>query len=912
MAKEHVYTDGEKRCMEEYWQEASKTPRKNLIKLVGHINMLNPFPSEKSWEYILFDRMLTDEMVDFLLKMKLRKPYYIKELMAFSGKSLEETAKFVDEMVHIGIIEYTSDDDGVDMVQLPVFAPGSMENTVMEAWRTDKYPETAPAFLNYVKGLQEKISAFVPMGQALMRAIPVESAIEHEPKKVKYEEVSYWLDKAGESIAVVPCECRKLRRMVGEGTADLEGEWCIELGKYAESCIRVGKARRISRAEAEDILRKAEENGYVHQLSNIDGPDFSLFICNCAWDTCMALKTSWYTQSPSLSRSNYVAEVDKEKCVACGGCVEVCPQNAAKLGQKLCQKTPVEIHDKEIPDDHLVFGRKHWQNDFLTNRENVLPETGTSPCKTNCPAHISVQGYLKKAAEGKYMEALEIIKKENPFPAMCGRVCARFCEQVCTRGDADVPVAIDEVKKFIAEQELHAKKRFVPKKKFENGKKIAVVGSGPAGLSCAYYLAVYGHDVTVFEKEKEPGGMMRFGMPSFRLEKDVVDAEIEVVRKLGVEIRTGIEVGKDVTLDELRAQGYKGFYVAIGAQGGRKLGISGEDGEGVLSGVDFLRKSAMGEIDRLAGKVVVIGGGNVAVDVARSAVRYGAAEVNMYCLESRGEMPASEEEVREAEEEKIVVGCGWGPKEILCENGKVTGIILKRCLSVKDLDGRFRPTYDENNTLTIACDYVLAAIGQSIEWGGLLEGSGVKLNRNQTARADAWTYQTGEPDVFVGGDAYTGPRFAIDAIAAGKEGAESLHRYVWEGHSLTLGRVKRDNYHYIDKDNLEIGGYDRAKRQTPGKDAAKALTFADERKTLTEEQVKIETARCLSCGAAHVDQKICIGCGLCTTRCKFDAIHLTRKYDAWGEPYEKLIPVVAKGVIKKAGRAITHGSVTKR
>jgi len=906
VGKEHVFTEGEKKCLEEYWKTCSKTPRKNLIKLVKHINMLNPGATEKSWEYILFDRQLTDEMVDFLLKMKLRHPYYIKDLAALSGMEIEQTARLADEMVRIGIIEYTSDDQGVDMVQLPVFAPGSMESTVMEAWRTDKYPEMAPAFLNYVKDLQEKISNLVPMGSALMRAIPVEQAIRNEPAKVKYEEVSYWLDKAGESIAVAPCECRKLRRMCDEGTADLEGEWCMELGKYAESCIRVGKARRITRAEAEDILRRAEERGYVHQLSNVDGPDFSIFICNCSWDTCMALKTSWYTQSPNLSSSNYVAGVAKEKCAACGECVKVCPQNAVKLGQKLCQAAPAEIHNKAIPNDHIFFGKKNWQPDFLTNRDNVVPETGTSPCKTNCPAHISIQGYIKKAAEGKYREALELIKKDNPFPAMCGRVCARFCEQVCTRGDEDEAVAIDEIKKFIAEQDLNAEHRFIPKKLNEAGKKIAIIGSGPAGLSCAYYLAIYGHEVIVFEKEKKPGGMMQFGMPSFRLEKDVVDAEIDIIRKLGVEIETGVEVGKDITIDELRKQGYQGFYIAIGAQGGRRLGISGEDSEGILSGIDFLRSVTMGTSEKLNGKVVVIGGGNVAVDVARSAIRHGGEIVSMYALESKDELPASEEEILEAEQEKILVNCGWGPKKILVEDGRTTGIILKKCTSVTDPDGRFNPQYEEDVTITVACDYVLVAIGQSIEWGGLLDGTRVALNKNNTAKANAWTYQTEQADIFVGGDVYTGAKFAIDAIAAGKEGADSLHRFVWEGHSLTLGRVRTDNYHYINKENLVIDGYDNAKRQKPAKDESKVLTFRDERKTFTQEQIKTEAARCLECGSARVDTGICIGCGLCTTRCKFDAITISKKRDAWGVPYEKLVGAIVKDTVARVGRTIAR------
>lgn len=864
------------------------------------MNMLNPVANEKSWEYIFFDRQLNDEQVDFLLKMKLRKHYYVKDLTKLTGKDLVETAKFVDDICQVGILEYCSAPDGEDMVQLPVFAPGAMETTVMTQERSDAFPKMAPAFLNYVLDLQKKISSFVPMGNALMRAIPVEKAIEHETRKVKYEEISYWLDKAGDSIAVAPCECRKLRVMVDEGTGDLEGDYCINLGHYAESCIRMGKARRITRQEAEEIIKVSEKRGAVHQLSNIDGKDFSLFICNCRWDTCMALKTSWYTQSPNLSSSNYVAHVDKEKCVACGGCVEVCPQNAVKLGQKLCEKLPTKIHNKEIPNNHLVFGPKHWQPDFLTNRDHVVPETGTAPCKTNCPAHISVQGYLKKAAQGKYDEALAIIKKENPFPAICGRVCSRYCEQVCTRGDIDSPVVIDEVKRFIAERELKKENRYLPDFYYEkgSGEKIAIIGAGPAGLSCAYYLAVYGHQVTVFDKNPLPGGMMQYGIPSFRLEKDIVQAEVDVLKQMGVEIKCDVHVGKDITLDDLREEGYKGFYVAIDAQGSRKLNVEGENADGVYAGVDFLKKH-----DSDLGRVVVIGGGNVAIDCARVAIRNANATV-MVSLEKRNELPASEEEVEEVLHDGVTTQCGWGPKEILARDGKVTGIVLKRCTQVKNNVGRFNPIFDKEDTLTLECDTIVTAIGQTIVWDDLLKGSNVEVLSNRTAKADNWTYQTGQEDIFVGGDVYTGPRFAIDAIAAGKEGAESLHPFVNKGHSLTLGRVRRDNFKYLDKNNIEFGDYDYNPRQRVKIDETKYKTNQDERGVLTEEQIKIETSRCLGCGAARIDPNICIGCGLCTTRCKFDAIHLSRDHDAFGVTYEKLVPAVLKEVGSKTEKSI--------
>ena len=514
------------------------------------------------------------------------------------------------------------------------------------------------------------------------------------------------------------------------------------------------------------------------------------------------------------------------------------------------------------------------------NRVNCY-ETGTAPCKTACPAHIAVQGYLKLAAQGKYREALQLIKRDNPFPAVCGRICNRRCEDACTRGTVDQAVAIDEVKRFIAEQDLHAETRFVPEKVIpkvdgEFEEKIAVIGGGPAGLSCAYYLAEKGYRPTVFEKENRMGGMLMHGIPEFRLEKDIIEAEIEVLRALGVELRCGVEVGKDVTIAELREQGYKGFYVAVGLQSGGKLGVPGEDAEGVKAGIELMHEVNIKGKKSLSGRVVVIGGGNIGADVARTALRCGAEKVSLYCLEDYDAMPMGAEDRTECEEDGIEIHAGWGQTEILSENGKCSGIRFRKCLSVRNAEGRFAPTFDDAVTEEVPCEMVLYCIGQKVDWRNLLTGTAVELNPNGTAKADPVTYQTAEPDIFVGGDAYTGQKFAIDAIAAGKQGAVSLHRWVQHA-TLTIGRDKRE-FIELNKNDLLLNeaSYDNTPRQRIGYNEALRKTFRDGRVAFTEEQVKAETARCLGCGASVVDPNKCIGCGICTTRCAFDAIHLHR------------------------------------
>ena len=860
-------------------------PRELILKLGQKItDRIGVKVTENDPEYWGLASVVTDEMAEVALAMKVRVPATAAEVAKKCKKSVERTEELLEKMSVIGVIEYNwENEDHHKQYVLPMFVPGCAEFMVMNKEQVEEHTEIADFFEQMARLPLEKVTPMVPLGGAGigMHVIPVEKAIPANQQSASVEHISHWLNKY-DKYSVGACSCRRQQRIRGEGTGDLEDDLCIGVGDMADYCVETGKGRYIDYDEVMEILQRAEDNGYVHQITNIDGEDKIFAICNCAVGVCNALRTSQLFNTPNMSRSAYRASVEPEKCVACGRCVEYCPAGAAKLGQKLCTKDcgHITYPQQELPDT-TKWGPEKWNPNYRDDNQINCYDTGTAPCKTACPAHLPVQGYIKMASQGRYLDALKLIKTENPFPAVCGAICNRRCEDACTRGTIDQAVAIDEIKKFIAEQELHAEKRYIPPMLNYSGKpfeeKVAVIGAGPAGMSAAFYLKKMGYPVTVFEKEKRPGGMLMNGIPSFRLEKDVINAEIDVLREMGVEFKCGVEVGEDITIAQLREQGYKAFYIAIGAQGGRMTGVPGEDAVGVETGVDFLRRVNLNEEGvKLSGKTVVIGGGNVAVDVARTALRTGSSDVSMFCLESRDIMPAADDEVTEAEEEGIVVNNSWGPKEILTENGKVTAVVFKKCISVLDENKRFSPKYDEEELLTVPCDQVLLSIGQSIKWGALLEGTRVEFNPNGTLKADPVTYQTAEPDIFTGGDNYTGPRFAIDAIAAGKEGCVSIHRFVHEGQSLTLGRNRRQ-FIELDKDNIKVETFDNAKRQVPGHKAGDAKhTFRDLRSTFTEEQVQKEANRCLGCGATVVDPNKCIGCGICTTKCEFDAIHLSR------------------------------------
>ncbi|MDL2235157.1 FAD-dependent oxidoreductase [Christensenellaceae bacterium OttesenSCG-928-L17] len=875
-------------------------------KVMALANMLGRKDPKKNgylWddpEYVILEPGVDDDMADMGLAMGYFTKRTAPEMAAITGKSEEYCHEQMMKLAVYGVC-FVNVVNGVDTFWTgESWIPGIMEMIVNNLDNVEKYPIVAYAMEGYGRVRGPASSGMFPPGIGLMRVIPIETSIDGNSRRASYEEISKYLND-NTIFSCSPCSCRTDREAMGEGCGHLKEDMCIQMGHAAEYYIRTGRAREITREEAFEIIQRAEENGLMHQIPNIDGSGKTHAICNCCGCSCLSLRTGTMYKNVDMLRSNYISKVDKEKCVACGQCVENCPMNALKLGQKLCSNGPIteDITTKVTPRNSELTERE-WNADYRVNREEVV-DTGTAPCKTNCPAHIAVQGYIKLAAQGKYTEALELIKMENPFPAICGRVCNRRCEDACTRGDVDEPIAIDDIKKFIAEQDLNKDTRFIPKKRHDySDKKIAIVGAGPAGLSCAYFLAQDGYDITVFEKQEKLGGMLTLGIPSFVLEKSVVEAEIDILRELGVKFKTGVEVGKDITLDQLRKEGFKAFYLAIGAQLGRGVGIAGEDADGVMSGVEFLRRGNLTEDKIVSGKVIVVGGGNVAIDVARMAVRAGGEDVQMYCLEQREEMPALDEEIETALSEDISIQNGWGPKRILTENGKVAGVEFMRCTSVFDEQHRFSPKYDENDTITVDADYVVLSIGQAIDWGNLLEGSDAKRNRNNTIQIDDWTYQTAQSDIFAGGDAVTGPKFAIDAIAAGKQGAISIHRFVQNGQDLRFGRSRRE-FIELDKNAVVLEGYDNTRRQRveAPKGAAAKQTFRDLRGTFSEEQMKIETERCLGCGATVVDEYMCVGCGMCTTKCKFDAISLERVYDGEGVEFLGMKKAVTPHVIKR-------------
>ncbi|HBZ55074.1 MAG TPA: 4Fe-4S ferredoxin, partial [Syntrophobacteraceae bacterium] len=539
--------------------------------------------------------------------------------------------------------------------------------------------------------------------------------------------------------------------------------------------------------------------------------------------------------------------IDLEKCTACGDCATACPvtlTNEFEQGLST-RKATYKPYAQAIPGGYAIDKRDR------------------SPCTNACPNEVNAHAYIALIAQGKYLEAMEVIMRNLPLPGVIGRICPHPCETACRRGEVDEPLSICALKRFVADQ-VDVEKLPMPTIT-KRADKVAIVGSGPAGLSAAYFLALDGYHVTIFEALSKPGGMLRVGIPDYRLPPAVLDKEIRAITRLGVEIKCNSALGRDITLDGLFSQGYKAVYLAIGAHKSLKLNIPGEDADGVFHGVDLLRRANLGELKQLKGRVLIVGGGDVAIDAARSALRLGADKVSIVYRRSAQEMPARENEVADALAEGIEIEYLTAPQQILTKDNRVMALqCIRMELGAPDSSGRRRPVPVPGSEFILECDMVVPAIGQSPDSEFLGEGAGVRLSRWGTIETEEITYQTSMKGVFAGGDAQSGPWVAIGAVAHGKEAAISISRYL-QSEDLKAGRepleLPQESFYPISggiakKPRLHMATLPMEKRRKG---------FGEVELGLTEEQAKAEADKCLNCMA-------CCECMQCVAACKANAV----------------------------------------
>ena len=482
-----------------------------------------------------------------------------------------------------------------------------------------------------------------------------------------------------------------------------------------------------------------------------------------------------------------------------------------------------------------------------------------APCTLTCPAHIDVQGYIAHIANGQYEEALKLIKDRNPLPVVCGRICTRPCETECRRNAVDGSVAIDYLKRFVADLDLEKDIPYLPEKAPATGKKAAIIGAGPAGLSAAWYLAAMGHEVTIFERRKAPGGMLRYGIPAYRMPRETLDREVDIIKSLGVDIIYGKNFGTDITLESLKAEGYDSVLLAVGSQVGQAMCIAGEDYcPNVLRGVDFLGSVTEGNAPDFNGKnVMIVGGGNTAMDCSRTALRLGAESVTLVYRRTKDEMPADKFEIEEAEYEGVVFSMLTNPKAVREENGKTVATLARMELGEPDASGRRSPMEIAGSDFDFAADYIISAIGQTQDLSFVGEDCPVSVNRSRLV-ADEKTCVTNLEGVFAAGDAVTGPKTAIMAIAAGRKAAFAMDQYM-KGEKIVpekeyYNHTKAVNYKELDPSEFEdVERAERVKMPMLNKEQ-RQLNFDEVELGLSEDQAVKEALRCLECGCQDVNE----------------------------------------------------------
>lgn len=857
------------------------THRANILKLATKISLESLTYTGITFndpEYRILDPIIDDDMCEVFMHLKLNTNRTLEEVAKRTGCSEEHAQKQLDKLVNTGAVRFRVR-DGVTYYYYPIWVPGIMEGILSNREQCDKYPDLGVCFEEYTRTRIAILAPNASTGMSFMRVIPVEAAVKNNTKVASYDEVSTLIESA-KAISVGPCSCRRSRRLMGEGCGHLEEDMCIYLNDNAYTYTKSGAHHMISKEEAYEILKRAEDNGLVHELNQSEGFDGTTAICNCCNCSCFALRIGTYFNTPDMLRTNYVAEVNPDLCTACGACVENCHPNALKLGKKLCSVNPVPGPEPDpLPADYF-WGKAQYNNEYR-ERSDAL-ESGTSPCKAANPASLPYQGILKLAAQGRNKQAYNMITKYIPFPAIVGRVADDLPERVCTRASVDAAVSINEVLKSLGDWGLE--NREVPQVLNPQGikfdKKIAVIGAGPAGLSCAYYLAIKGYPVTVFERDKKIGGKMMYGIPSFDLDKKLVEKELSILEEMGVEFKTGVDVGKDVKISELvEDQGYEAVFLGIGASAADKMGVAGQDLKGVYELQEFMRGINSTHRPAVSDQVVVFGGNQSALDAARAAVRLGAKKVTVVA-----EKLLTDARIAKKEGVQFLFG-SVAAKVDGDAKGNVKSVVLKNSKTGEEKTVKAGTViYDgqKPDILAFTMDVKLLADAKAL------------------LRVEELTYQTSVPYIFAGGDVATGPKYVMDAMVAGREAAISIHRYVHAGQDLKIGRDHFDYKAFDMKNTVLPESNGDARQETEEVEVAKAIgSFKDLRGSLTPDQVKKEAARCLGCGVVQINENMCVGCGICTTKCNFGAITLKKVRDDKGGTYFNTLGKVGVNAVKR-------------
>ncbi len=893
--------------------------RKKIIRLAKLFNgKLSRYYqiNGRSPEYQILANLLTDKQADVVLAAGLRKVRTVSALSRRSGYVTEDIVRISGELAQLGFFSSWVE-DGVRKYYADAFVPATMMNVLTNEVTVANHPEVAELFDRYIARMDDMFPANRAVGTGMVRVIPAAASISdknssdsgedgsnsEESVVSDYDKLSYYLDNASK-LCVSSCACAVARRVECEGDGTIENGLCLHLDRQAEYYIETGRGREITRNEALRLLRRTDSIGLIHTLVNTYAKGKALTICTSSYSTCLGLRGAIDKGTFVSVASNFIAE-RKDGCVACGKCMSSCPTNAIRMSSRF---SLIDVQSILSPM------RKNERNDEGVDYRERFEEcdrSGTAPCMAYCRLGMPVQAFLNLTEAGEYEKAYELMLENNPFPTITSLLCVCESESHCARGRIDEAVAIKDVERFLSAKcsADHPIPSTINSAGTVYDDKIAIVGSGAAGMSCAYFLAKMGYRPVIFEKDNIPGGALSKYVPIYRIDKSIVEQEFDKLEKMGVEIRCGINVGVDITAEELKKAGFGAFMLAIGMQDGKFADASGNDAEGIYSGMEYLRMLNRNEIEIHKGDVVVVGDGIVAFSLARSIARKGGNDVFLFTKCSRDEIDMELEELLNAETEGVEVNNEWVISEVLGTAGRVSAAVFKKVIRKKGYGNESLPEYDENDIRTVECSTLIYAVNQVIDWCGLDKQFGIEIDPKKNLPViDFRTFETSVPGVFAGGDMAEGDFGVADSIKEGRICAESIHRYLRKGQNLKIAR-RKGKYVPINRDSINYQSVDYSPVQRVHAEYDKRYvnrrSFFFGKVVYSDDQAKAEASRCLDCSKISYDADRCIGCGQCSAKCPTSSFGMAKRSrkDVFSDGYESnMSSLIVSRVVSSKGK----------